>query len=104
MRDKGPFSYIPWGVRHAAGVCSFAYCATMLFFQGTGRHSPDEVKQLRREAITALADYAADAYAETEEGSAEPFWVLGGKNPTEADFTLFGYLSVLLAPELWVVP
>jgi hypothetical protein len=69
----------------------------MLYFQGTGRHTSEEVKQMRREAIGVLAALAAAAYAKTEKSSADPFWILGGKEPTEADFTLFGYLSGLLA-------
>ena len=65
----------------------------MLYFQGTGRHTSDEVKEMRREAIGALADYAAAAMAKVDADSSEPFWILGGDKPTEADFTLFGYLA-----------
>jgi len=65
----------------------------MLYFQGTGRHSRDELTHLRREAVGALADYAEAALKKTVAGSSEPFWILGGEKPTEADFTLFGYLA-----------
>ena len=68
----------------------------MLYFQGTGRHNSDEVKEMRHEAVDALADYATVAYAQADKKSSAPFWILGGEHPTEADFTLYGYLSGLL--------
>jgi len=94
MRDQGPFGNIPWGIRHLAGLAIYGYCWTMLYFQGTGRHKSDEVKLLRREAVGAVADYAEAALAKAAgKDDKEPFWILGGEKPTEADFTLFGYLS-----------
>ncbi len=97
MRDEGPFGYLPGGIRHVAGLAIYDYCWLMLYFQGTGRHRPDDVRFLRREAIAALADYAAASYAKTDAGSTRPFWILGGEKPTEADFALFGYLAGVLA-------
>jgi hypothetical protein len=98
MRDHGPFNYLPaWGPRHIAAFLVCRLAGVILYFQGTGRHTPDEVKQMRREAIGVLVDLAEAAYAKTEKSSKDPFWIIGGKEPTEADFTLFGYLSGMLA-------
>ena len=94
MRDEGPITHgLPWGVRQATTFFSKLYCRMMLYFQGTGRHTSDELNELRREAIGALADYAGVALAKTAANSSEPFWILGGDKPTEADFTLYGYLA-----------
>jgi len=91
MRDIGPFSYFPWGVRHFVASVAFLYVKMMLFFQGTGRHKPDEVRHFTEEAIDALAGFAEAARAKAKgEG---PFWIMGGDKPTEADFTLFGALA-----------
>lgn len=62
---------------------------------------------LREEMIGMLADFAEaarrrrnshqDVDSDNEESEEEPFWILGGEKATEADFTIFGYLSGLLA-------
>ena len=96
MRDQGPFSYLPWGIRHVAGFFIKRYCWAMLYFQGTGRHKPDEVWRLLQESVGALEDYAQAARAKADGASTGPFWIIGGQKPTEADFTLFGYVANLL--------
>ncbi len=96
MRDFGPFASLPWGIRHLTGIAIGGFSWLMLYFQGTGRHKPDELKALRQEAIAALSDYAEAAYAKSEKDSNRPFWILGGEKPTEADFTLFGYLAAVM--------
>ncbi len=99
MLAKGPFGHLPPGIRHFAGLFVFQYIKLMLYFQGTGRHQPDELEFFRAEAIATLAGLATTAGARAEEhhpGSSEPFWILGGPHPTEADFSLFGFLSGLL--------
>jgi hypothetical protein len=96
MRDQGPFGYLPWGVRHVAGFFIKRYCWAMLYFQGTGRHSPNEVRQFLEESIGAMEDYAQAARAKLDVTSKAPFWILGGEKPTEVDFVLFGYVVNLL--------
>lgn len=100
MRDHGPFSHVPAIFRGTAGFFVYTYCRIMLYFQGTGRHSAEEIKKLRNGAIETLGNYAAFAaekYQESQHSSDhfEPFWILGGSMPTEADFTLFGYLATV---------
>jgi hypothetical protein len=93
MRDEGPIAHLPAGIRHVVGNIFYLFANLTVYFQGTGRHSLEEVRQLRVEAIAALGDYATAAKATAGPDPDAPFWILGGKMPTEADFTLFGYLS-----------
>lgn len=87
---------------------AYRYARLMLYMQGTGRYTADEVARLRGDMIGMLANFAEGArrknnhhhrpdYDDEEERELEPFWILGGEKPTEADFTVFGYLSGLLA-------
>ncbi|KAH8883646.1 hypothetical protein GQ53DRAFT_663510 [Thozetella sp. PMI_491] len=97
MRDHGPLAHLPGGIRHVAVAVLLQYVRLMLYFQGTGRHKLDEIKHLRGEAIAAMADFATVANEMARDRpETEPFWILGGPKPTEADFSLFGYLSGLL--------
>jgi hypothetical protein len=95
--EHGPFTYVSPGFRRRL----FTYIAskgaqTMLYFQGTGRHSVEEVRKFQEEAVGALADFATGSLR--RHGEAEgPFWILGGGKATEADFITFGYLASVLA-------
>jgi len=75
------------------GILTFQYLKLMLYFQGTGRHKPDEVRHFAEEAIGAMACFAEAALQKSGSQSSALFWILGGEQPTEADFTLFGALS-----------
>ncbi len=107
MRDTGPFGHLPAGLRHVAGYLSLQYVKLMMYMQGTGRHSAEEVAHFTEETIAALGEFAEAARErlwkkETDEGRAGrgdggPFWILGGEKASEADFTLFGCLSGYLA-------
>ena len=100
MRDNGPFSHVPAIVRGLTGFFVSTYCRIMLYLQGTGRHSAEDIKRLKGEALETLGSYAAAAdekYRQTGPSGDdfEPFWILGGNAPTEADFTLFGFLATV---------
>ena len=92
MRDK-LFGHLPFGARHIMGLLTFQFLKMMLYFQGTGRHKPGEVRHFIDEAIGAMAGLAESAHEKARGQSSAPFWILGGEKPTEADFTLFGALS-----------
>ncbi|KAK5657029.1 hypothetical protein OQA88_3555 [Cercophora sp. LCS_1] len=77
MRDDGPpFGHLPWGFRHVATWMAWQYIGWMLYFQGTGRHSPEEVRGFIKEAVDALEGMAGKARVE----GTEPFWILGAEN------------------------
>jgi len=92
MRDK-LFGHLPSLGCRVAGFFTFQYLRLMLYFQGTGRHQPEEVRHFTEEAIGAIAGLAKSAQEKAGNESSAPFWILGGKKPTEADFTLFGALA-----------
>ncbi|KAK3329101.1 hypothetical protein B0H66DRAFT_540269 [Apodospora peruviana] len=101
FRDQGPFVGIPGGIRHVVCSLAYQYAKLILYFQGTGRYTSDEVEGFKAQAMGALADFAEAARKKRSNGSSDgtvkkPFWILGGEKPTEADFTLFGYLSGML--------
>lgn len=109
MRNNGPFSHVPGFIRGIAGFSVYNYCRLMLYFQGTGRHSVEEAKKLKQTAIETLGNYSAAAHEKRLETKAtsdnyEPFWILGGDQPTEADFTVFGFLATVAGnPKEYVV-
>ncbi|KAM7207128.1 putative glutathione s [Rhypophila sp. PSN 637] len=93
MRDRGPFAPLPWGVRHLVTALAYRYTRVMLYMQGTGRYTAEEVTSLRGEMIGMLGDFAEASRARSAHEEDGPFWILGGEKPSEADFTVFGYLA-----------
>ncbi|KAK8131780.1 glutathione S-transferase [Apiospora sp. TS-2023a] len=115
MRDH-IFAAMPYPLRVVIGLLAHRGMVATLHGQGTGRYTADEIASFRLEIwksinalLTASRDKArARALAggskpgmvwEGEAGGKEkePFWVLGGEGPTEADATVFGFVvSVLI--------
>ncbi|KAK4208817.1 hypothetical protein QBC37DRAFT_295807, partial [Rhypophila decipiens] len=95
MRDRGPFAPLPWGIRHLVTALTYRYARLMLYMQGTGRYTAEEVTSLRGEMIGVLGDSAEASRARSAAHDDEdgPFWILGGEKPSEADFTVIGYLA-----------
>jgi hypothetical protein len=95
--EDGPFTYVPAGIRRRAFTYVSSKAAKLiLYLQGTGRHSIEEVHKFQEEAVGALNDFATDALRRHPE-SQGPFWILGGEQASEADFITFGYLATCLA-------
>ncbi|KAK1835472.1 glutathione S-transferase [Podospora conica] len=94
MRES-VFGFLPWGVRHVVGYGALQYARAMMYFQGTGRFSAEEVGGFMEEAVGVLGALAGAARGEGE-GKGGVFWILGGEGPSEADFAVFGGLSALL--------
>ena len=67
----------------------------MLNGQGTGRYSDEEARAMRRDCWQSIEDLLADSIKSAGKSGHEksPFWALGGKEPTEADATLFGFIN-----------
>ncbi|OBT62760.1 hypothetical protein VE03_07080 [Pseudogymnoascus sp. 23342-1-I1] len=84
MRDQGPLSTIPYLPRLIIGQLAYGKITRTLYGQGTGRYSPGEIAALKLETWTALDGLVGEG------------WVLGGKGPTDADASLFGFLASVL--------
>lgn len=97
--EDGPFGKFSPYIRSISGIMVSKVVQLQLYLQGTGRHSREELRQLREEAIENLGSYATSACTEGHHtgDSEEPFWILGDTAPTEADFSLYGYLATILA-------
>lgn len=78
-----------------------------LYGQGTGRLTDKEMRLFNEEVWESVEALLADAKmkkarGETatdgdggarDEAGRQPFWILGGEEPTEADATLFGFIT-----------
>ena len=62
--------------------------------QGTGRLSPGEIAELKKEVWDSIdALLAISKNQMKKDGEDETFWMLGGNGPTEADTTLYGFVA-----------
>jgi hypothetical protein len=97
MRDH-IFQTMPYPVRVIVGIVVYRGTVATLHGQGTGRYTPEEIADFRREIWGGVNDLLVAARSKSgTPSSGKPFWVLGGENPTEADATLFGFIvSVLI--------
>ncbi|KAG9252988.1 glutathione S-transferase [Emericellopsis atlantica] len=91
MRD-GVLAAIPWPMRMIIGYIAQRGAVQMLYGQGTLRLQDDEITMLMAEIWDSVEALLQEAKA-SRKGEKGPFWVLGGKEPTEADATLFGFVA-----------
>ena len=99
MRDKTLWM-IPYPIRVVVGLLLSRRLRKMLHSQGTGRYTDDEIRLFRREIWESVNDLLESSLRQSgqkvEQG--EPFWCLGGAEPTEADMALYGFIvSVLVS-------
>lgn len=106
MRDHILWS-LPYPMRVLVGLLIYRNTTNTLHGQGTGRHTAEEIAAFRAEIWETLAGLLAASRTKQAGGSTrstrskkaddEPFWALGGEEPTEADTVLFGFIvSVLI--------
>jgi hypothetical protein len=96
IRDRS-LAAIPWLIRIVVGFFIRRTVGQALHGQGAGRFTDDEVDVFNEEIwenVNALLLEAKKA-ATTE----DPFWALGGVEPTEADATLYGFIAGTLVCE-----
>lgn len=92
-RDKTLYA-IPWPMRIYIGSVVHSKIVQTLNGQGTGRHSDQEIFSFVREVWQTLDE--ALAVSKSKSSPDAPFWVLGGSSPTEADASLFGFVTSAL--------
>lgn len=96
MRDHSLGS-IPYPVRVVVGILAHRKHSAMLHGQGTLRFTNEELTGFKHDIWGTIAGLLQTSKAEAKEAD-EPFWALGGDQPTEADATLFGFvISVLIS-------
>ncbi|BCS26292.1 glutathione S-transferase family protein [Aspergillus puulaauensis] len=97
MRDH-VLGAVPYPIRVVIGMLIHRTMVQTLHGQGTGRYSADEVQEFRVEAWNAVNDLLVASkvkktqHQEQQGDADQPFWVLGGEEPTEADTTVFGFV------------
>ncbi|PYH45962.1 glutathione S-transferase family protein [Aspergillus saccharolyticus JOP 1030-1] len=74
----------------ALGYFIYRKRAQMLYEQGTMRFTAEELKGFKEEVWRYLNALLVSQKA--KQAGDEPFWVLGGEHPTEADACLFGFV------------
>jgi hypothetical protein len=97
MRDHA-MAKLPYPARIVAGTLAYRGIIQRLHEQGTGRFSDAEISDFTREiwqAVNELLEASLDAL----EGKDECFWILGGKEPSEADTSVFGFVVANLVSE-----
>ena len=71
--------------------------------QGTLRFSAEEIDVFRREGWGSVNELLRVAKNRQQDGGkgddGKPFWIMGREEPTEADTTVFGFVSSLLVNE-----
>lgn len=89
MRDHA-MGKLPYPARIIAGTLAYRGIIQRLHEQGTGRFSDAEISAFTREVWDAIDGMLKEGLETTEKGQC--FWILGGKEPTEADTSVFGFV------------
>lgn len=85
---------IPWPLQVFAGWMARRTVISTLYGQGAGRFTEDEVLMLKEEvwdSVNALLTESVKTSSRDDVDEA-PYWILGGKEPSEADATVYGFI------------
>lgn len=90
---------IPYPVRVVVGLLAHRKHSAMLHSQGILRFTDGEINLFKHEIWGTIAGLLqASKEGAKLQNADDPFWALGGEQPTEADATLFGFIiSVLIS-------
>ncbi|KAH8701750.1 putative glutathione S-transferase [Talaromyces proteolyticus] len=89
MRDK-ILAALPYPIRAAVGIMIWRNINAGLYGQGTGRFTPDEIHTFRDRIWDNIENLLADARRKAGVKSG-PFWIFGGDQPAECDFSVFAF-------------
>lgn len=89
---------LPYPAQVVVGLVIYRRAIYTLHGQGTGRFSAAEIAGFKHEVWEAIDVLVRDAQSSrSSKDPDEPFWILGGEEPTEADTVAFGFVvSVLI--------
>jgi hypothetical protein len=90
MRDKVMAS-IPYPIRVIVGLLAWRRVNATLHGQGTGRFSLDEIHSMKESIWQNIEHLLANAKGKAPKDQ-PVFWLFGGKQPTEADTVVFGFI------------
>lgn len=96
MRDHA-MGKLPYPARIVAGALAYRGIVQRLHEQGTGRFSDAEISAFTREVWQAINGLLRASAKDVEKD--ECFWVLGGREPSEADTTVFGFVVANLVSD-----
>ncbi|KAJ8118235.1 hypothetical protein OPT61_g737 [Boeremia exigua] len=97
MRDHA-MGKLPYPARIIAGNLAYRGIMQRLHEQGTGRFSDVEITGFTKEVWQAI-NGLLEASLERELEKDGCFWILGGKEPTEADTSVFGFVVANLVSD-----
>ncbi len=83
---------IPYPIRVVVGILAYRGIMSTIYGQGTGRFNGEEIAAFRDEGWEHIAALVAEARLEAT-NTTDPFWILGGEQPSDADATVFGFIS-----------
>lgn len=89
MRDHAMWS-IPYPMRIVIGLLAYRANVSKMYEQGCGRFSDEETRDMVRDMWSGVSGMLEESRRKAR--GDECFWVLGGREPTEADATLFGFV------------
>lgn len=99
MRDEGIWAPLAWPLRYLLFAYARYFSSKTLWRQGTGRFSPEEIRQFSTEILDSIDAIIKHALEKADRDTSRPVWILGGDHPTEADATVFGFfMSTLQFP------
>lgn len=96
---------LPYPAQIVVGLLAYRKIAATLYNQGTMRFTGEEIGALRLEiweCVNALLESSKKKREKTSGASDATFWVCGGDGPSEADATLFGFISAALTCTAYV--
>lgn len=93
---------LPYLLQVIIGFFIYRKVSTMLHSQGASRFSSEEIATFRLDIWQNINALLVDSRKDREK-CGEPFWVLGGVGPSEADAALFGSITASLVTNAYVL-
>ncbi len=91
-------SALPYPAQVVVGLLIYRKSCQTLHGQGTARYTSAELSAFKQqiwENVNSLLVASQKKHVESDAGE-DPFWVLGGDGPSEADTVVFGFISAAL--------
>jgi hypothetical protein len=87
--------FMPYPMQVLIGLLAHRKISATLYGQGTMRFSREEISEFRKQ-IWENVNAVLEASRKKNKDDEQMFWLLGGRNPTEADFSLYGFVNSAL--------